>query len=102
MRVRICLLIILVSNGSLATETFSKAQRENYATELLEGLNHAGRENVANLYNLISLFAKNKCRSLFENLSLQCLHQEVANHCQEIKVTEQKRCRLLSDLVLVN
>jgi hypothetical protein len=75
--------------------------RKMYLSEAIEALRAADPAKVGDASNYLRTMDRNKCRSAFRRLRVQCLIEAAARNCRSLKEDDKRQgCSLYSDIIV--
>ncbi len=94
--IKLILLILVSICFANENSPFSSVQRQAYVEKVIKAFREANPNVLKQINEFVDQKERQKCRSFFEALTLNCLQLEVKNKCKD------ETCTILSDIALVN
>lgn len=80
----------------------AKASRVTYLEQAIQAFRASEPRFIVRIKDVLEWAEKQKCRSLFGNLTLNCLQKESQKFCSSGEGRAIKNCQILTDVTLVN
>jgi hypothetical protein len=80
--------------------TYAPEERTSYLSTAIEALRSADAAKVGDASNYLRTMDRNKCRSAFSRLRVQCLIQAAAKNCRSMEADRQQQCTHYSDIIV--
>jgi hypothetical protein len=93
--VKLALLLVLLA--------YAPDARRTYLSEAIVAIRSADPEKLNDAANYLRTMDRNKCRSAFRRLRVQCLIEAAARNCRSLGDADRKReCTLYSDIIVTS
>jgi hypothetical protein len=79
---------------------YAPGDRTAYLSGAIDALRAADSAKVGDASSYLRTMDRNKCRSAFRRLRVQCLIQAAAKNCRGLEAERQQQCTLYSDIIV--
>lgn len=87
---------------SIAAEPYEAELRRAYVARATEAVRASDPKKLADAVSYLQTMDRNRCRSAFRRLRVQCLIEASARNCRSVPAADRERCALYSDIIVTS